>query len=490
MRFARLNSWYQRLPLKAKLTLWNSIVVLLVATASMLLLREGRRWTMTSELQSALTAQAFEIVTLSNHPRADFVAIQSDLESIEENRLRPGWFLELFDSQRQKMIWSSAATPTDLINRGLDTDETDLNLDGQKYRCAYGILHVADGQSATFRVGAPLTTISAAVASATRIILIVMSLLLLIAPIGGYLLANRVTAPLQKIIETTTSLGAHKLDERLTIRGTGDELDQLSLVINQLLDEIATHLQRNRDFVADAAHELRSPLTAIIASVEVALVKTRTPGEYKDLLASVLDQCRKLARLSNQLLVLAESDAGTLESESLDTVPLDTIVADVAEMFRGTTEEKLIALNVDVEDRVRLKADPVRIRQVVTNLIDNAFKFTESGGAITVGLKFDPERQMALIRVSDTGVGIPIAVQPHVFDRFFQADSSRRLNTPIHGTGLGLSICKAIVEAYGGTISVSSHPNQGSTFTIELPCEEGHPAYRASSRGFGASVPR
>src|SRR5262249_5153685 len=149
------------------------------------------------------------------------------------------------------------------------------------------------------------------IAKVTQVMTIVALLIMLIAPLGGFWLSGRATHPLAQIIHTADRLRPRRMEERLPIRGTGDELDQLSATINRFLDLIAESLDRNREFVANAAHELRSPLAAIQSSVEVALNSDRTIDEYKDLLSDIVDECSSLGKLVNQLLLLAESDAGS-----------------------------------------------------------------------------------------------------------------------------------------------------------------------------------
>ena len=275
------------------------------------------------------------------------------------------------------------------------------------------------------------------------------------------------------------------------MRGTGDELDSLARTINGLLDRIADYLQQEHDFLANAAHDLRTPLAAIRSNVEVALSGNRSEEEYRELLGLVMEQCSALQTLLNQLLLLAETDANRLQTDS-EPVPLDEVVKRVVEMFEGVAEE----LGVDLVVAERLPSAPVagrrhHLRQVVSNLIDNALKFTAARraagftadglqGRVTIALERDDETSRVRLRVIDNGIGIGSADVSHVFERFYRADKSRARDVAVTGTGLGLSICKAIVDAHGGAIHVKSRPGEGATFTVVLPLAHFSPARNSS----------
>ncbi|HEX3869564.1 MAG TPA: HAMP domain-containing sensor histidine kinase, partial [Pirellulales bacterium] len=291
-----------------------------------------------------------------------------------------------------------------------------------------------------------------------------------------YWLAGRATRPLAKIIDTTARLHPSKLDERLHLRGTGDELDRLSVTINGMLDRIATYLDEHRRFTADAAHELRSPLAALQSTVEVALNVERTPTEYKDLLCEMLEECSSLRDLVNRLLLLAESDAGQTNIGT-EVVPLDRLVTRGCEFFTAVAESRGLTMNCMISAPVEIHGDPSRVRQVVTNLIDNAIKFTPSGGSITVELTNSPAVGQAILRVADSGIGIPESDLPHIFKRFYRADKSRQRGAKTGGSGLGLSICESIVKAHGGQIAAESTLGHGTTITVRLPlASSDHPS--------------
>jgi signal transduction histidine kinase len=239
-------------------------------------------------------------------------------------------------------------------------------------------------------------------------------------------------------------------------------LDELAGTINGLLERLAAYHAQVIRFTADASHELRSPLAAMRAAVEIALQKPRGPEEYRNILATLGEQCERLTALVNGLLLLARADAGEV-SIRREVVDLATVACEVAEMFEPLAEEREIRLIAEAPGPVTVAGDPSRLRQLVTNLVDNAVRFTEPGG--TVMLEVVGVADRAILSVTDNGIGIPAEHLPHVFERFYQAAAARNSG----GCGLGLSICRWIVQAHGGTIQVKSGEGKGAEFAVTLP---------------------
>jgi heavy metal sensor kinase len=319
-----------------------------------------------------------------------------------------------------------------------------------------------------FRIGGSKEDVLLSVAKLDRVMFFAGLGIVVITPLCAYILAGRATRPLAKINATTARLKPENLHERLHLRGTGDELDQLSETFNGMLDRIASYIDRHRDFIADAAHELRSPLTAIRSSVEVALNRTHSTDEYQTLLFDVLEECSGLAILVNRLLFLAEGDAGRLSSRD-QVASMEKLVRESADMFQAVAESRGVDLVVEGLEPGMVRGDELHIRQVVRNLIDNAVKFTKGPGRVTVGVRADSARKQVRLTVNDTGRGIPAEDLPRIFDRFYRADKSRSRHEDEGGFGLGLSICHAVVKSLDGDIKVESVVGRGTTFTVVLP---------------------
>jgi len=257
------------------------------------------------------------------------------------------------------------------------------------------------------------------------------------------------------------------MGDRLLLRGSGDELDRLSLTINRLLDQLASHIERQEEFVANAAHELRSPLAAIQSSLEVAILQPRTAIDYQASLEDVLEQTRHLSKLVNDLMLLAES-ATQQKLDTAETTDFKRVVESVVSMFTGVAEEQGISLILSATHDAFVAGNMAQLRQVVSNLIDNAIRFTPHGGQISLQIDSGETNQDICLKVIDTGSGIAKEHLDRVFDRFYQSNSGRDRSVVRRGGGLGLAICKSIVEAHGGSISIESQPGKGTTILVRL----------------------
>jgi signal transduction histidine kinase len=321
------------------------------------------------------------------------------------------------------------------------------------------------------RVGAYDTLVRRDQSLLDRVILTALLIGLLLAPLGGYWLTGLVTQPITSIVDTTNRLRPEKLQERLRLRGTGDELDQLSTSINYLLDRIATYLDYKRDFLANAAHELRSPLAAMQSTAELALNSERSPREYQEVIASLIRDVESLTNLVNQLLLLAETDdPSSIYQTYVTNVDLSELVAQCCDMFEPVAESKAIHYNIRIEPGLQMLGNRQHLRQIFNNLLDNALKFTPDGGTVDVDIELTQTPAPSIVfKVSDSGIGIATDELPRLFQRFYRGDRSRRRESPSRSTGLGLSICRAVTYAHGGTIEVTSTLNKGSQFVVTFP---------------------
>lgn len=427
--------------------------------------REGLRWTLLGELDKSLAEDVREVQQFIDHSYPEWEEIRFELEVKAESHGDRGWYARVFAPDGQ-LIHSTRGAPE------LHMPMVRVVKDGAYNRGSFRLLQRAippagKAPAMVIRVGTTRDAVDKHVWRLTEMILMAFALILVAAPLSGYWLSGRATRPLATILETTARLHPDNLGERLPLRGSGDELDRLSATINSMLDRLAAHLEQQRAFVANAAHELRSPLAAMRTSVEVALQRDRSPAEYRDLLADQVEECAGLANLISHLLLLAEGDAGLLHADG--EVRLDQLAGRAVDMFQGIAEQRGLELRANVAAPATVRGNKVHLREVVHNLIDNALKFTPSGGRVTVEVSAPPRGEEVQLRVSDTGTGIAEEDLPNVFERFYRADKSRQRAQPTGGNGLGLSICQTIVNAYGGRISVASKVSQGTTVTVSLP---------------------
>jgi two-component system, OmpR family, heavy metal sensor histidine kinase CusS len=463
----RRCSFYPR-SFRALVAAWNTLTILLFAVALLIGLRYGLSYMMTREEDNLLSEDVAEVCLVldrvaQNRSADDWERVQRFLDRKADSHSRRKWFGQIQSSDGGVLAQSNSVPDLTLpVSRtaGLATQTVGT------YRVAQRRHRDAGSNQIVVNVGATTEGIEEDLTRLTDMILVAGVILLALAPVGGYWLAGRVIRPLSNMIARTAKLRPRNLDERLPIRETGDELDQLSVTINGLLDRIADYLDRHRELTANLAHELRSPLAAILSSAEVALNQERSSDEYKELLGSIVEESSRLGTLVQQLLMLAESDGGRLQRAEA-RVGLDLLAHKAVEMFRGVAESRGVNLEVHALLSVCVNGDAGQLRQVIFNLIDNAIKFTQRG-FVHVDVRADAEGN-GLVVVTDTGIGIPSEHLPHVFDRFYRGDQSRtRLATG--GSGLGLSICKALVTAHGGTISIKSEVGHGTEVRVLLPC--------------------
>lgn len=465
MRFANPREVFGSLHFR--LTVWNTLALFVFVAITLIGVREALRLALLKETNQLLLDDALEMRLTVQEFLPNLEQVEHELQRKVSTHAHRGLFVQLLDREGG-VQWEAGALPPERIARTPRVSDRRLMTVG-KYRVDWEQLSKSDPRLSWLLVGSSLAPVQDDVAKLTNTMLIAGAVVLLVAPLGGYWLAGRATRPLARIIDTTARLHPSNLEERLQIRGTRDELDRLSLTVNALLDRIAAYINQSEQFTANAAHELRSPLAAIQNSLEVGLNAERTADEYRELLGETLEECGVLRDLVNQMLLLAESDAGRLEIGP-DAIRLDEVARKSHEMFVGVAEAAELKLRLQCNEPVLVFGDANRLRQVVNNLIDNAIKFSRPGGVITVAIHREHGRS-AVLQVSDTGTGISPEDFPHVFERFYRGDKSRQ-RARSGGTGLGLSICSSIVAAHNGTIKVESTLGQGTTVTVTLPSAE------------------
>jgi heavy metal sensor kinase len=298
-------------------------------------------------------------------------------------------------------------------------------------------------------------------------ILIALPIILVLGALGGWALARRSLAPIGYIASKARSISSKNLGERLTPRGIGDEMDDLIGTINEMIARLESSFKRMAEFTADASHELKTPLCALRGEAELLLSKERTTGEYQEVLSHFVEQFDHLNQMINDLILLSKFDATQAELK-MDVLRLDFLIQDLCHLFRVLAEQKNIVLEMGSIEEVTVIGDKVRLQQLFTNLIDNAIKYTLKG---FIRVTVEKNQRVALIKIKDTGIGIPREEQERIFKRFYCVDKSRSRETG--GVGLGLSIAAWIAHAHQGRIEVDSELDQGSTFTVYLPVKIG-----------------
>jgi heavy metal sensor kinase len=311
------------------------------------------------------------------------------------------------------------------------------------------------------QIGRSESSMDAQLRDLALILVLGLPIAVAVAGVGGYVLARRALAPIERMTSHARTITAERLNDRLPVDNPDDEMGRLAAVFNQTLGRLEQSFEQMRRFTADVSHQLRTPLTAIRSVGEVGLrAGRRDEASYRAIIGSMLEETDRLSVLVDRLLSLsrAETHQATLTPDSVSLVEL---AEDVVGHLGVLAEEKGQSLSVDATGRPTAVIDRVVLRQALINLVDNAIKFTPPGGQVSVRVTSDDGT--AVVDVTDTGPGIPSEARERIFDRFFRGDE-----LAASGTGLGLSIAKGAVEANGGQLTLERSDAQGTTFRIRL----------------------
>ena len=434
----------------ARLTLWYSLVLLtglaLFSAAIWLLVKHSLLATIDETLAEQARGVARVIQTEYNPSKPDH--LQEELSEYAE-ATPEGKLIEVLDPRSEVLI-RGAIGHSAAANGQYRTLATEVMVEGQKYRIL---------------VAAPLGGTNLTLRRLREVLLWAAPLVLLIGSMGGYWMSRRALAPVDAITRAAQSIGIENLAQRLEVPATGDELQRLSETWNSMLERLEAAVKRLSQFTADASHELRTPITLIRTTAELTLRRERSVQTYREALQHVVDESDRTTRLIEDLLLLARADAG-LPALALDRVELTPLVRDVCEQGQILAQARQLEILTEApEQPVYVDANDPELRRLLLLLVDNAVKYTPAGGRITVSVGMGSSG--ATITVRDTGVGIPAAALPHVFERFYRVDESR--NREAGGAGLGLSIAQWIAERHHAHLEAESVMGRGSAFRVRFP---------------------
>jgi signal transduction histidine kinase len=295
-----------------------------------------------------------------------------------------------------------------------------------------------------------------------RVLLITLGAIMLVGLAGGAALTSLALRPVRALADTVRAiLRTGKTDARVPVHQPDDALGDLTLLVNAMLDRIDAVVSGMRGALDNVAHDLKTPMTRLRNIAEGALA-SNDPAVLRDALADCLEESEQIVAMLNTLMDISEAETGTMALRR-ENVSLGDLVTQTVELYEDVAEERSLEIRVDVPGDIAIVVDRVRMRQVLANLVDNAIKYTDAPGRVEITAHRDGNE--TVIAVNDTGAGIPSDELPHVWSRLYRGDKSRSTR----GLGLGLSLVKAIVEAHGGRVSVSSQPGAGSRFEIRLP---------------------
>jgi two-component system, OmpR family, sensor kinase len=315
-------------------------------------------------------------------------------------------------------------------------------------------------------VGADLDPMDEELTFLRGILAYVMPLALVLAAIGGWFLARRSLSPVVAMADRARRIGVENLSERLPVANPRDELGHLAETFNELLGRLEASIVQQRQFMADASHELRTPVTTTRTAAAVALQQQhRDETEYRDTLKIVEEQAARLSRVVDDLFTLARADSGSYPVRSTPMY-LDEVVDEVVRAARVVAATRNVAVESTVVPSAAFTGDEELIRRMIVNLVDNAVRHTPAGSSVRVEL--DETGSGFAIAVKDHGAGVPIEIRSQIFERFFRGDMSRRVLSQ-DGAGLGLALARWIARAHGGDVVLARSSPSGSTFVISLP---------------------
>ncbi len=448
--------------IKFRLTVWYLIAIVLPliafgAVAYFMLSKNLYR-----NLDLALQARVAELqnsITVTDHQISfeekfnDLVLIY-DADSVLLQRLGPNVRFSIIEKMVQQALFGQSSfltTPT---------------TEGQGVRL-YAAPFNLDSRTRVAIIVGRLTSEIQDMLSIFRVVIIYSALaIVLLAGVGGMFLANRTLQPVDHITDIAREIGEGDLSRRINVQSE-DELGRLASTLNGMIARLEEAFQKQRQFAADASHELRTPLAIIQAESSLALDRKRTQAEYRRSLDLVSQEVTYMSGIIGKLLLLAR-DGAAGEPLNFQEVNVKDLFTELSSDVEALAQEKGVAFNLGPMDNLTVKGDRFGLRQLFLNILDNAIRYTPSGGTVSSSLV--RKNGSALVSISDTGIGIPAEDLPFIFDRFYRVDKARSRTDG--GMGLGLAIANSIAKLHGGGIEVESQVGQGSTFHITLPLLE------------------
>jgi heavy metal sensor kinase len=459
------------LTIKGRLTLWYLLsigpIILGTALIMYLLFRSDEQSGLDRELRDY---SEFLFSEVSNG-KSNVADLFDDLAYITDQANTRFPSMRFMLTTRDSVVYDSTARGLSneivdslqhFLNQGGRKGWTTIDVGDQQYRVYQTSLNDSSNTEPGIVVIASLDRINDTLERLRNLLLIIIPASLLVAGVGGWLIARKALAPVDRIREIAASISSTNLGERVPVTGNKDELDRLASTFNEMIERIDVTFKGQRRFVADVSHDLRTPLMVLRTRVDRLLKSTdHSPATHEEL-RSCSFEIDRLTRLAADLLLLARADAHQLVMASL-ALRLDDLLFDCVGSLGTLAEERAISIWFDVDDPVEIVGDRENLVRAFTNIIENAIKYSNSPS--TVYTRLVERGNEAVVTVSNSGPSIPSEELSRVFDRFFRSDTSR--TTP--GSGLGLAIAQTIIEAHHGTIQLTSTPDIETIVTVTLP---------------------
>ena len=448
--------------IKFRLTVWYLIGILLLLVAFGTVAYFMLKKNLYRSLDEALHARVAELETsikvedhqISFEQKFNDLVLIYDADSALLQRLGPNVRFTNIEEMVQQALF------------GQRSYSTVTTTEGQEVRLYAAPFNLDSRTRIAMVVGRPTREIRNML-SIFRVVIIYSALgVLLLAGFGGMFLANRTLKPVDHITDIAREIGEGDLSRRIDIHSQ-DEMGRLASTLNWMIARLEEAFQKQRQFAADASHELRTPLAIIQAESSLALDRRRTQSEYRRSLELVSQEVNYMSDIIGKLLLLAREDAAS-EPAEFQEVNVKDLITELSSDLEALAQEKSVAFSLGSMDDLTVKGDRFKLRQLFLNILDNAIRYTPSGGSVSSSLM--RKNGSALVSISDTGIGIPAEDLPYIFDRFYRVDKARSRSNG--GLGLGLAIASSIARLHGGAIEVESQVGKGSIFHITLPLQE------------------
>jgi heavy metal sensor kinase len=385
---------------------------------------------------------------------------------------QPGEFVLLYGSDGsllQGFSWGTEVPHVDtLVVQALESHTSFLTVrtaNGQETRLYIAPFSGGPGIGAIV-VGRSTAEVTEVLERFTNTLIIAALTTMALAGGGGFFMASRVLKPVERIRQTAQGIGESDLSRRIEV-DSEDELGRLASTLNRMIGRLEAAFSRQRQFTADASHELRTPLAILQAESTLALRKKRTQDDYRKSLGLISQEAAHMSAVVGKLLYLARIDAGK-DQVNFERINLKELLTELASDIEVLAREKGIEFKLARLESLSIEGDRVKLEQLFLNLLENAIRYTPSGGSISASIV--REGKAAVIIIKDTGIGISKEHMPHLFERFYRVDKAR--SRAEGGAGLGLAICQHIAQVHNGKIEVESQIGKGSTFSVSLPLVE------------------
>ena len=442
--------------IRTRLTIWYLMVIVIL-----LLVFSGLAYFMLDHnlyqnLDNSLQTRSTELISSPViAPQANELILSFDSNG---NLLRE--FGPSIDTASIKILVQQALLGQKSFLTALTADKQSVRLYATSFKVPFS------NQLLVIVVGQLTTGITGVLDTFRYVLIIAIVAVIVLAGIGGLFLASRVLKPVEQITQTAQKIEESDLSQRITVKND-DELGRLASTLNDMIGRLEEAFNRQRQFTADASHELRTPLAIMQAEATLALSKERDEADYRKSLETISQESTYMSSVIGKLLFLARSDAGK-EQLNFENVDLKDLITGLSTNVEALAADKGIKFAVDAQENLVVNGDKVKLRQLFINILENAVRYTPTGGNISISLV--RKEGSALATISDTGIGIPPEHLPHIFERFYRVDKAR--SRADGGVGLGLAIAKYIADSHGGKIEVASQLGKGTTLNVSIPLKD------------------